>query len=134
MAAISKSRSSSRCSTECERIRIGLGIIAAAILEAEENVTTEVMANTQRIEFSPARGNRPDVSLLIKILHRHDYDSPVDAQERTCLEKLKARLRSLGAFDTTGGATEITGKNHWSMVSNEPEMHVSEKLGGSTCV
>jgi hypothetical protein len=80
-------------------IHVALESIARWILQRDEVVTFEIQDCGQRLCYSSARGNRPDVALLIKILHRTSFESPVDECERAYLEKAKARLRQLGACE-----------------------------------
>ncbi|MDX1410746.1 MAG: hypothetical protein R3351_01190, partial [Nitrospirales bacterium] len=49
------------------------------------------------IRYSPRRRRRPDVMLTIKILHRSEYDKPVDECEVLCLDEMKTKLTELGA-------------------------------------
>lgn len=90
-------------------IHAALEAIVEWVLYKEEGVTVEIGQSDQSLCCSPTRGNRPDVSLSIKILHGADFESPVDACERSYLEKAKTRLRQLGAYEhqwhpTTAGA------------------------------
>ncbi len=41
--------------------------------------------------------NRPDVTLTIRILHRHGYELPVDECEDRCLKEMEQRLTEVGA-------------------------------------
>jgi len=49
------------------------------------------------VHYAPERGNRPDVALTIKILHRSEIDRPVDECEVLCLNEMKAKLSQIGA-------------------------------------
>ena len=49
------------------------------------------------VHYAPERGNRPDVSLTVKILHRSQIDRPVDECEVLCLNEMKAKLSQIGA-------------------------------------
>lgn len=57
----------------------------------------EVGPYEQALRYSPMRGNRPDVMLTVRVLHREGFDLPVDACEVRCLEEMKSRLKQLGA-------------------------------------
>ncbi len=50
----------------------------------------------QAVHYAPERGNRPDVALTIKILHRSEIDKPVDECEVLCLNEMKAKLAQIG--------------------------------------
>ena len=80
-------------------IHAALEAIARWTLEKHEAVRFEIRHDYQSLCYSPARANRPDVSLSIKILHRANFESLVDDCERSSLEKAKARLRQLGACE-----------------------------------
>jgi hypothetical protein len=89
-------------------IHAALEAVARSILENDEQVRFQIDHNGQSLCYSPARKNRPDVTLSIKILHRTGFENPVDESERNYLEKTKARLRQLGACEhqwhvATGG-------------------------------
>lgn len=49
------------------------------------------------VHYASERGNRPDVVLTIKILHRSEIDRPVDECEVMCLNEMKAKLSQIGA-------------------------------------
>ena len=89
----------SPCCRECVRIGAALRSIADGITELSDDVRTEVVFGGQSLTYSPTRGNRPDVTLSIRILHRSAYENPLDQSERAYLEKMKARLRDLGACE-----------------------------------
>jgi hypothetical protein len=80
-------------------IHAALDAIARRILESDERVSYEINHNGQSLCYSPARGNRPDVTLSIKILHRTDFENPVDESERDYLKQTEAHLRQLRACE-----------------------------------
>ncbi len=85
---------------ECLQIRSVLEAIANWILEERDgNLTIEFSHHEQSISYSAARGNRPDVTLTIRILHRTGFTDPVDRCEISYLERMKTRLRQLGVCD-----------------------------------
>lgn len=49
------------------------------------------------LHYAARRQHRPDVMLLLKILHRDHIEAPVDECQVRCLKEMKATLRSLGA-------------------------------------
>lgn len=48
------------------------------------------------IHYSPRHGNRPEVVLKIRIMHRKAFDRPVDDGQVRYLNKLQQRLEKLG--------------------------------------
>ncbi len=49
------------------------------------------------VRFDPMRGNRPDVTVTIKILHRSRFDAPVDQCEVFCLHEMEGKLLQIRA-------------------------------------
>jgi hypothetical protein len=86
-------------SAEYAAIRVALRAIAAEVFGACDGVLIEPIDDVQCLRYSPARGNRPDVTYSVKILHRCCYENPVDEAERRYLDKVKAGLRGLGASE-----------------------------------
>ena len=85
---------------ECLQIQSVLQAIASLIPDEKDgNVTLEVDHREQCISYSAARGNRPDVTLAIRVLHPTGFSDPVDSYEIQCLERMKTRLRQLGACE-----------------------------------
>lgn len=86
-------------SLECARIRGVLETVASHVFENNQDVMTESCSDGHMLRYAAVRGNRPDVTFAVKILHRHRYDSPVDEAERAYLESVKRRLCALGACE-----------------------------------
>lgn len=85
---------------ECSQIRWALEAIASRILDPKDlDLTLELSHHEQSISYSGARGNRPDVTLAISILHRSGSSDPVDLHEIHYLERMKMQLRRLGACE-----------------------------------
>lgn len=85
---------------ECSQIRWALEAIANWILDQKDvELTLELGCREQTISYSGARGNRPDVTLAIRILHRTGLSDPVDLYEIHYLEEMKTQLRQLGACE-----------------------------------
>jgi hypothetical protein len=85
---------------QCAQIRWALEAIASWILDQKDvDLTLELSHHEQSICYSGSRGNRPDVILAIRILHRAGSSDPVDQCEIHYLEILKTRLRQLGACE-----------------------------------
>jgi hypothetical protein len=84
----------------CLRVFDALRTIADWILPREKRPSRyEIESYVPVISYSPARGNRDDVTLTIRILHREGYERPVDACEARCLKEMEARLKELGASE-----------------------------------
>lgn len=82
----------------CQRLYAALHAIAEWILPQEKRPTAhEIGPYDQALRYSPTRRNRPDVTLRIRIVHRHGFEAPVDACEVRCLTEMQERLRELGA-------------------------------------
>jgi hypothetical protein len=90
----------------CRQVFKALYAIVEYILPPEGRASMyEIGPYTQALLYSAVRGNRPDVTLSMKVLHRQGFDQPVDACEERCLEEMKAKLKQLGACE-----------RHWSSV------------------
>lgn len=82
----------------CKQIYRDLRKIANWIIPKEERPSRyEISIYESAIRYNRIRGNRPDVELTIKILHRSRYDQPIDDCEIACLNEMKMKLSSLGA-------------------------------------
>jgi hypothetical protein len=84
----------------CRRVYSALHAIADWILPKEERPSRyEIGPYEQGLRYSAVRGNRPDVTLSVKVLHRRGFDQPVDQCEVRCLAEMKQRLKQLGACE-----------------------------------
>lgn len=84
----------------CQRVFVALQAIADGILPHERRASKyEIEPYRQAISYSRARGNRSDVTLTIRILHREGFEGPVDECEVRCLKEMKQRLKELGACE-----------------------------------
>jgi hypothetical protein len=93
----------------CSRVMAALREIANSILPRETRPSMyELDWGSQSLSYSPARANRPDVTLTIRIMHRHILDNPVDECETRCLREMEQGLRELGACNL-----------HWSTSKTE---------------
>jgi hypothetical protein len=82
----------------CKQVQLGLRQIADWILPHEERPSIyEVSMDEQSLTYSNHRRNRPDVQLTIRILHRRDFEKPIDDCEKRCLQEMKTRLAEIGA-------------------------------------
>jgi len=69
-------------------------------MPAEERPTTyEVQPFDRAIRYSPKRERRPEISLIIKIIHRQGIDQPVDEREQMCLGEMRQKLADLGVLE-----------------------------------
>lgn len=83
---------------ECKPVRSALSVIATAILPPDDRASRYPLEPFEtKISFSPRRKMRKDVTLAIDILHRGQFDLPVDECEMHCLREMKERLKALGA-------------------------------------
>jgi hypothetical protein len=57
----------------------------------------DIDIDNQALEYSPAHGNRADISLIIRITHRGILERPVDECEVQCLQEMEQSLKDLGA-------------------------------------
>lgn len=49
------------------------------------------------VKRSAVRHHRSEVTLSVRILHRQQFEAPIDGCERRCLHDMEARLKELGA-------------------------------------
>jgi hypothetical protein len=82
----------------CRPVQAALKEIANWILPREERPSMyDIDINSQALEYSPAHGNRADISLTIRITHRGIIERPVDECEVRCLQEMEQSLKDLGA-------------------------------------
>lgn len=82
----------------CKEVFEDLRRVARFIIPREERPSIhEISMYDAAIRRSRERHHRPEVSLSIKILHRHGFENPIDACEQRCLREMENRLRTLGA-------------------------------------
>lgn len=82
----------------CRPVQAALKEIANWILPREERLSMyDIDIDNQALEYSPAHGNRPDISLTIRIMHRGIIERPVDECEVRCLQEMEQSLKDLGA-------------------------------------
>lgn len=78
---------------KCKKIFRNLRRIAnSIILKGEHPSRYEISIYEAAIRYNRIRGNRPNVELTIRILHRSKYERPVDECEVLCLNEMKAKL------------------------------------------
>ncbi|GJL53063.1 MAG: hypothetical protein NPIRA02_01950 [Nitrospirales bacterium] len=82
---------------KCKQIYRDLRKIANWVIPEEERPSRyEISIYESAIGYNRIRDNRPDVKLTIRILHRSEYDRPVDDCEIACLIDMKTKLSLLG--------------------------------------
>ena len=81
----------------CERVRAALLAIVGDIVPGPDNsVRYEIDPHWQSLMCAPRLGNRPFVTVSIRILHRQGFDQPIDACEIGCLKQIRGHLEELG--------------------------------------
>lgn len=84
----------------CKEVYDDLKRIALWILPEEHRPSVyEIEPYHAVIRSTGKRKLRSEVSLSIKILHRHHFDAPIDACETRCLVEMEKRLKSLWACE-----------------------------------
>ena len=98
----------------CEHVYSALRQIAEYIMPREERPSMyEIGPFDRSIHYWGLHSKRPDIMLTIKILHRHDYERPVDECEDRCLKEMEGRLRDLGAC-----------RLQWTEHKDQPGQHI----------
>lgn len=83
---------------QCRLIFVHLREIAEWIVPKVERLSRhEIEIFDSSVRYDPARGNRPDVTVTMKILHRSQFDEPVDQCEVFCLREMEVKLLQIGA-------------------------------------
>ena len=84
----------------CREVFEDLQRIAEWIMPKEERPTTyEIQRFDHAFHYATKRKLRREVSLTIKIIHRHGYDQPVDDCEQMCLKEMRRKLSELGVHE-----------------------------------
>ena len=85
-------------SSEFEKVVSALGAIAHSILPRGRTACSfAVEIDSQEVRYSGLRGNRPDVRAIIHVLHRNNWDNPIDPLEECCVKDMETALETLGA-------------------------------------
>jgi hypothetical protein len=85
---------------KCMEIYRDLRNIVNRVIPKEERPSRyKISIYESALGYNRMRGNRPDVELTIKILHRSEYERPVDECDVLCLNEMKDKLSSLGAYE-----------------------------------
>jgi|SRR5271166_5828992 len=84
----------------CLRIQSSLEQIAHWILPREERQCMyEIRTEPPSLIYSRIRTDRPDVRLTITILHRNNWDQPIDECQESCLKDMQRALHEAGACE-----------------------------------
>ena len=87
-------------SDHCRRVQWALKEIADWILPREDGgCVYEVQMEPQSLVSSRVRADRPDVRVTIQILHRSNWDMPIDECEECCLRDMERALHEVGACE-----------------------------------
>ena len=82
----------------CKDVFSDLRTLARWILPKEHRPSIyEIKAYRPIIQHARRRSMRAEVTLCIKILHRHHYEDPIDQCETRCLTEMEQQLRRIGA-------------------------------------
>jgi hypothetical protein len=82
----------------CRRVQSALKEIIEWILPREQRKCTfQIEMEPPSLHYSPVRKNRPDVCVTIQVLHRNNWDQPIDKCEKSCLNEMECALHELGA-------------------------------------
>ncbi|QQR89809.1 MAG: hypothetical protein IPJ88_16795 [Myxococcales bacterium] len=88
---------------ECKAVYKKLRDIARWIIPSEQRESKyEIDMFDHALRYSPKRKFREEVTLSLKILHRGQWDNPVDACETRCLYEMEEKLAELGAHKGHG--------------------------------
>jgi hypothetical protein len=83
---------------ECEKVYDALRQIALWIIPDENHLSRyDIQIFDDALRYAKIRNFRPDVTLILKILHKAEFDQPVDECEVSCLKEMEEKLRKLGA-------------------------------------
>ena len=83
---------------ECKPDQRALLKIANAILPPNDRASRyAVEPYDVALHFSPRRKMRKDLVVAIDVMHREQFDRPVDECEMRCLREMKEKLKELGA-------------------------------------
>ena len=84
------------CEKCLETYRALVQVAEAVLPSSNQDITHHFEPYDQGIHYSSRRGNRPEVVLRIRIVHRNAFKQPVDDAQLQYLEDLQQRLEDLG--------------------------------------
>lgn len=84
----------------CRRIYNALLSVAGWALAQEERFSLHVVGPyDQKVRYSLAHGNRPDIALKLKVFHQRHSDQQAGDCEQRCLNEIREHLAQLGASE-----------------------------------
>lgn len=96
---------------KCQEVYSALVRIAETVLPREnDECTYQLEPYDQGLRYTTRHGNRPEITLTIRILHRKGFDHPVDASEVNYLNETQQRLEELGAGQHNWAVHKAAGK------------------------
>lgn len=69
----------------------------------------EIQPYDHALHEARKRAFRPEVALVLKILHRQGFDQPVDECEELCLTEMRTKLAELGVLEGRWRSTSSQG-------------------------
>jgi hypothetical protein len=85
---------------ECEPPLRALEAIVKFVLPKEPRDSIyDIEVHWGGLQYACQRGNRPEVSATIHVLHGDGADRPVDACEERCRHEIVGKLQALGACE-----------------------------------
>lgn len=83
---------------KCRALTDALRHVLAAVLPLDDRSTWHVIEPpAPRLYDSTAVVGADEVGVSVRLLHRQDYDFPVDACQERCLREIRCALKLLGA-------------------------------------
>lgn len=82
---------------KCQVVSQHLAEVAAFVIPPEETSSSyPIQPFDHAIHFPPKRNMRSEVHVVLRIVHKHDYLSPLDECQSRCLSSITERLQELG--------------------------------------
>ena len=79
-------------------------IVAFVLPQGLRDSVCDVQVHWGRLQYARRRGNRPEVTATIQVLHGDGANRAVDPCEERCLHEITATLKELGATEGTWSA------------------------------
>lgn len=76
-------------------------IVAFVLPQGRRDSVYDVQVRWGSLQYAHRRGNRPEVTAMIHVLHAEGANRPVDPCEERCLHEITDRLKELGAAEGT---------------------------------
>lgn len=85
---------------ECAPVVAALREILAAVVPSGPRASYFVVHESRvSHRYSSARGNRPEMTASVEIVHRDGANLPIDECEESCRDGIVARLKAIGASE-----------------------------------